>query len=116
MPLVPRYLRTEVKERVDARGEVRVPLDEDSVRKAVSYLKMVGVEGIVVTLLFSFMHPEHERRVAEIVEEEYPGVQVTLSSRVLRILGEHERTSTSVIDAYIAPAIIKYMKNGVGPR
>lgn len=107
-PLVPRYLRTEVKERVDAKGVVRVPLHEESVRRAVSYLRNIGVDGIVVALLFSFMHPEHERRVAEIIEEDYPGVHVTLSSDVLHILGEHERTSTSVIDAYIAPAIIQY--------
>ncbi len=109
-PLVPRYLRTEVRERVDAKGVVRVPLDEESVRKAVSYLKLIGVDGIVVALLFSFMHPEHERRVAEIIREDYPGVHVTLSSDVLHILGEHERTSTSVIDAYIAPAMIQYVQ------
>jgi N-methylhydantoinase A len=107
-PLIPRYLRTEVKERVDSKGVVRVPLDEESVQKAVSYLKNIGVDGVVVALLFSFLHPEHERRVAEIVKESYPGVHVTLSSDVLHILGEHERTSTSVIDAYIAPAIVQY--------
>jgi len=107
-PLVPRYLRAEVRERVDAKGVVRVPLDEESVRRAVSYLRTIGVDGIVVALLFSFMHPEHERRVSEIIKEDYPGVHVTLSSDVLHILGEHERTSTSVIDAYIAPAIIQY--------
>jgi N-methylhydantoinase A len=88
-----------------------VPLDEESVRRAVSYLKHIGVDGIVVALLFSFMHPEHERRVAEIIKEDYRGVHVTLSSDVLHILGEHERTSTSVIDAYIAPAIIQYAQN-----
>jgi N-methylhydantoinase A len=107
-PLVPRYLRTEVKERVDAKGVVRVPLDEESVHRAVSYLKNIDVDGIVVALLFSFIHPEHERRVREIIEEDYPGRHVTLSSDVVHILGEHERTSTSVIDAYIAPAIIQY--------
>ena len=110
VPLVPRYLRTEVKERVDAKGLVRTPLDEESVHKAVSYLKQVGVEGIVVSLLFSFLHPEHERRVAEIIREDYPGVHVTISSDILHILGEHERTSTSVINAYIAPAIVKYIQ------
>jgi len=109
-PLVPRYLRTEVRERVDARGEVRLPLDEDSVHKAVSYLKTIGVDGIVVVLLFSFMYPEHERRVAEIIKADYPGIHVTLSSDVLHFLGEHERTSTTVIDAYIAPAIIEYTR------
>ncbi|MBW1800707.1 MAG: hydantoinase/oxoprolinase family protein [Deltaproteobacteria bacterium] len=109
-PLVPRYLRTEVRERVDARGEVRLPLDEDSVHRAVAYLKNIGIDGIVVALLFSFMYPEHERRVAEIIQADYPGIHVTLSSDVLHFLGEHERTGTTVIDAYIAPAIIEYTR------
>lgn len=107
-PLVPRYLRTEVRERVDARGEVRVPLDEQSVHNAVSYLKNIRIDGIVVALLFSFVYPAHERRVAEIIKADYPGIHVTLSSDVLHFFGEHERTSTAVIDAYIAPAIIEY--------
>lgn len=109
-PLVVRYLRTEVKERVDSRGEVRIPLDEESAHRAVAYLKRAGVESIVVAFLWSFLRPEHERRVAEIIKQDFPEAHVTLSSALLHMLGEHERTSTAVISAYIAPAITKYIQ------
>lgn len=107
-PLVPRYLRVEVKERVDARGNITIPLDEVSVHKAVSYLKKGRVESIVVALLFSFLHPEHERRVGEIIREDYPEAHLTLSSSILPMMGEYERTNTAAISAYVAPAIVKY--------
>ena len=68
------------------------------------------VESIVVALLWSFLYPEHERRVAEIIKEDYPEAQVTLSHEILPAIGEHERTSTTVISAYIAPAITRYIK------
>jgi N-methylhydantoinase A len=107
-PLVPRYLRAEIKERVDARGNIAIPLDEASVHKAVSYLKKMKVESIVVALLFSFLRPDHERRVDEIIGEDYPEAHVTLSSSILPIMGEYERTSTATISAYVAPAIVTY--------
>ena len=107
-PLVPRHLRLEVKERVGSRGEVVKPLNEDSVRKAVARLKKLRVEGVMVALLFSFMNPEHERRVAEIIKEDFPEAYVTLSNEILPLMGEYERTSTAIISAYIAPAITKY--------
>ncbi|EFK08413.1 hydantoinase/oxoprolinase [delta proteobacterium NaphS2] len=108
-PLVPRYLRREVVERIDAKGNVLVPLDEDSVRKAVSYLKEMAVEAIVVTLLFSFLRPDHEERIGEIINEEFPGIDVTLSYTMTSELGEYERTSTAIINAYVAPDIRKYI-------
>jgi N-methylhydantoinase A len=110
-PLVPRWLRVGIDERLDSRGEVLRPLDEASVRKAVAYLKKMGVESIVVTLIFSFLNPVHERRVREIIREEYPGVHVTLSSEVAAIPGEYERFSTAVLDAYIRPAIASYIES-----
>jgi len=70
--LVPRYLRVEIGERVDAHGNIRTPLDEDSVHKAVAYLKKLKVESVVVALLFSFLNPSHEKAVAEIVKKDYP--------------------------------------------
>ncbi|HJX13961.1 MAG TPA: hydantoinase/oxoprolinase family protein [Dehalococcoidales bacterium] len=112
--LVPRYLRVEIGERIDARGNVRVPLDEASVRKAVAYLKKLKVESIIVALLFSFLYPSHERRAAEIVRQEYPEADVTISSDVLPAVGEYERTSTAIINAFIAPAIHKYTKKITG--
>jgi len=108
--LVPRYLRVEIEERVDAHGNIRTPLDEDSVHKAVAYLKKLKVESVVVALLFSFLNPSHEKAVAEIVKKDYPEADVTISSDVLPAVGEYERTSTAIINAFIAPAIRKYTK------
>ncbi|MFH1650732.1 MAG: hydantoinase/oxoprolinase family protein [Chloroflexota bacterium] len=108
-PLAPRYYRVEVTERLDRKGEVKTPLDEESVRKAVAHLKKEGVQAIAVTLLFSFLNPAHENRVAEIVKEEYPEAYVALSSQVIPIIGEFERTSTTLISAYISGAVNKYL-------
>jgi N-methylhydantoinase A len=112
--LVPRYLRVEIEERIDARGNVRVPLNEESVHKAVAYFKKLKVESIIVALLFSFLDASHERRVAEIVKQDYPGVDVTISSGVLPAAGEYERTSTAIINAFIAPALHKYTQTITG--
>ncbi len=110
-PLVPPKLRVEVEERVNSKGEVTTPLNEKSVRKAVAYLKKQNVEGIVVALLFSFLRPEHEQRVGEIIKEDFPEALVSLSSTVLPAIGEFERTSTAVVDAYIAPILKKYINS-----
>ena len=109
-PLSPRYLRVDVEERLDQKGQIRIPLDESSVKKAVDYLKKQGVESIAVSLLFSFVNPSHERRIAEIINQYYPEVSVSLSSTVLPAIGEFERVSTTLIDAYIAPAMAKYIR------
>jgi N-methylhydantoinase A len=108
-PLVPRYLRVGVKERVDAQGKVVRPLEEESVRKAVAYLKKMEAESIVVALLWSFLHPEHERRIGEIIKKDFPKAHVTLSHKVLPAIGEYERTSTAVINAYTAPSTAAYI-------
>jgi N-methylhydantoinase A len=108
-PLVPRYLRVEVEERLDWRGHVKAPLNEESVREAVAHLKKEGVESIAVSLLFSFLNPLHERRVAEIIQEDYPEAHVSLSSTVWPAISEFERTSTTAIDAYIAPGVQNYI-------
>ena len=108
-PLVPRRMRVEVEERVNKRGEVVTPLNEESVHEAVAYLKKQGVEAIVVALLFSFLNDSHEKRIAEIIKEELPGVPCSISSAVLPMIGEYERTSTAVIDAYIRPIMSSYI-------
>jgi N-methylhydantoinase A len=107
--LIPRYLRVETKERIDSQGKVKTPLDEESVRQSVAYLKKLKVEGIVVALIYSFLNPAHEKRVAEIIKEEWPGIPVTISSEILPAIGEYERTSTAIISAYIQPVIVKYI-------
>ncbi len=103
------YLMTEVEERVNCRGEILAHLNEEDVRKAVRYLKGHAVESIAVTLLFSPIYPKHEQRVAQIIEEEYPGVYVALSSVVLPVIGEVERWSTTMFSAYVAPAVSGYV-------
>jgi N-methylhydantoinase A len=109
-PLVPRHLRVGVEERLDAKGNVVRPLNEASVHKAVAYLKKMGVQSIVVTFLFSFLNPAHELRVREIIKEDLPEVEVTLSHEVLSVSGEYERFNTAVIDAYLRPVMANYVK------
>ncbi len=108
-PLVPRYLRKGVRERMDAKGRVVVPLDEASVREAAAHFQREGVEAVVISLLFSFLNPEHEMRVAEICRESLPGVPVTLSSEICPEFREYERTCTAVMNGYLGPVIARYM-------
>jgi N-methylhydantoinase A len=109
--LIPRYLRVEADERVDKNGKIIKELDEASVKKSVAYLKKLKVEGIVVALLYSFLNPENEKKVREIIQKEWPGIPITLSSEILPAIGEYERTSTSIISAYIQPVIVNYINN-----
>ena len=108
--LVPRHLRLEVRERIDARGQVRVPLDADSVRDVVAFLKAHEVESAAVCLLFSFLNPAHEQSIGEALRDELPGVRVFLSSEVLPEVREYERTSTTSVCAYVAPILEGYLK------
>lgn len=110
-PLVPRYLRRGVVERVTSSGRVHTPLDEESVRAAVTYLRDQGVEAIAVCLLFSFLNPAHERRVAELCVSLHPEALVSLSSAVCPEFREYERTCTTVMNAYLGPVIKRYMVN-----
>jgi N-methylhydantoinase A len=111
LPLVPRYLRLDVSERVGADGEVVVPLDEDSARRAVSVLRDQAVESIAVSFLFSFRNPSHEERVREICQEMFPDAAVSISSEIAPEFREFERTSTTVINAYLAPVVERYLDN-----
>ena len=81
-PLVPRGRRLEVPERLGARGEILVPLDEAAVRAAARRLKDEGVEAVAVVFLFSYRNPAHEQRAAEILAEELPGVAISASHRL----------------------------------
>ena len=106
---IPRYLRIPIKERVNYTGEVLAPLDEESVKAAVAKLKDAGVESVAVAFLWSIMNAEHERRVKALIEEELPGVPVVLSSDVLPMIREWERTTCTVLSAYVIPGIARYM-------
>jgi N-methylhydantoinase A len=108
--LVPRELRFTVRERMGPDGEIE-PLDEGSLEKVVAALKEAEVEAVAVCLLFAFMHPEHERRVGEVLREELPDVHVSLSSEVLPEFREYERFSTTAADAYLGPKLAAYLRN-----
>jgi len=109
--LAPESLTGEVAERVDFQGRVLRPLDEEALRRTVRGLRAEGVESVAVCLLFSFLHPDHERRVAEIIAEEAPGVSVSLSSEVLPQIREFFRLSTTVINAYLQPILGRYIRH-----
>jgi N-methylhydantoinase A/acetophenone carboxylase len=105
-PLIDRNMIVGVRERIDSSGAVLRPLDEEDVRRKLRTLIDRGARGIVISLLWSFVNPEHENRVREIIREEYKEyhigfVPVVLSSAVVPKIGEYERTMTSVLDAYL---------------
>jgi N-methylhydantoinase A len=108
-PLVPRRLRFEVPERVGAGGEVIVTLQEDRVRAVARQIKAANVDAIAVSLLHSYANAAHERRVGEILKEEIGDRFVTLSVDVLPEIREYERTSTTVINAYVGPTVGAYI-------
>lgn len=110
LPLVPRYLRKGVTERVGSDGRVIKALDEASVREAIVFFKEQGVETIAVSLLFSFINPDHERRIAEICQVIFPEAYVSLSSDIAPEFREFERTSTTVINAYLQPIMKRYIQ------
>jgi N-methylhydantoinase A len=108
-PLVPRYLRFEVPERIDFRGEVLIPLDEASLDAIVAEIERESAESVAICLLHSYVNPAHEARIAEILRELLPGVSLSVSSAITRELKEFERTSTTVIDAYVKPVVERYL-------
>ena len=110
-PLVPRRLRLEVTERVGPRGEVITPLDLASVKRAIARLKAEKVEAIAVCLLHSYANPDHERRIGEMLRRAMPGCFISLSVDVLPQMSEYERTSTTVINAYIGPPVEAYLRS-----
>jgi N-methylhydantoinase A len=109
--LAARSLTGEVRERVDFRGEVLQPLDEDALRATLRAMARREPVSIAVCLLFSFLRPQHERRVGEIIAEELPGCSVSLSSDVLPQIREYYRLSTTVINAYLQPILERYIGN-----
>jgi N-methylhydantoinase A len=108
-PLVPRGRCLEVPERLDARGEVLVPLDENAVRAAAKRLADEGVQAVALVFLFSYRNPAHEQRAAEILERALPGVSVSVSHRLTQEWREYERTSTTVVNAYLQPIVGRYL-------
>ncbi|WP_189338471.1 hydantoinase/oxoprolinase family protein [Sphingobium sp. SCG-1] len=107
--LVPQSLTEEAVERLDFRGEVLIPLDEEALRQSVRNLLAKGVEAIAICFLYSFVNSTHEELAARIVAEEAPSCRVSISSHVLPVIREYPRLSTTVIDAYVGPKIEVYL-------
>ena len=109
VPIAPQSLTREIPERSDYAGNVIVPLDQDAVRQAARELKAAGVESIAVCFLFSFMNPRHEEATRAIIAQEWPGVHVSLSSEVLPRIREWPRLSTTLLNAYLEPVMVRYV-------
>ena len=109
-PLVPRRLRKELTERVAADGEVLEEIDIREVDRITEALTQSAVESVAVCLLFSYLYPAHERLVLSRIKERNPDLFVTLSSTLSPLYGEYERSSTSVVNAYIGPAFRRYLQ------
>jgi N-methylhydantoinase A len=108
-PLVERRWRVEVDERIDAAGHIDIPLDEASVERAAEFLVAEGVEAIAVCLLHAYLNPAHEARVKEIVARIAPATTLCISAEVLPVINEYERSSTTVINAYVRPVVERYL-------
>jgi len=107
--IAPRRRRLTVPERIRADGSVHTPLDEAAARRAIERLARQGVESVAISLLFSFTNPVHEQRLREMVAEMMPGADISLSHEVLPRAPEFERTSTTVVNAYVGPGVSRYL-------
>lgn len=108
-PFVPRYLRREVEERLNYKGEVIQPLDKKQIEEIVNYFKKENVEAIAVSYLHSYSNPIHEIETVELIKELWSEVAVTASHEVTREWREYERTSTTVLNSYVKPIASSYV-------
>jgi N-methylhydantoinase A/oxoprolinase/acetone carboxylase beta subunit len=113
-PLIPRQFRLEVNERIRSDGTVLKPLDPEEARQRVRSLLNMGVESIAVCLINSFENPTHELMLKEIIEQEAPGMSISISFRVLPQIKEYERTSTTATNAYVKPLTGRYLSRLAG--
>jgi N-methylhydantoinase A len=109
-PLVERQLRLDVRERIAADGSIVVPLDLAEAEPVAAAFRAAGVEAVAVTLINSHVNPAHERGLADRLAQLLPGVAVTASVDLLPQLGEYERSSTTVVNAYIRPVVGRYVE------
>ena len=108
--LVPRHLRLGVRERLRADGRIETPLDETSLDRAIEVLKHAKVEAVAVCYLHAWRDPSHERASHDAVKRGLPGAYVSLSSDVLPQIKEFERVSTTIVNAYVGPALSRYLE------
>jgi len=110
-PLVERYLRQVVDERIDAQGVVEKPLHQGEAERAVDALLAEKVEAIAVCLLHSFTNPAHELLIRDLIRKKAPALPCSISCEVLPEIKEYERTSTTVVNAYVTPIVASYLKS-----
>lgn len=108
--LVPRFLRLPVAERIDKDGNILRPLDPDSVIRAVEEFRRERVTSVAICLINSFRNADHERACAELVRSVWPEVWLSASIDIAPVIGEYERTSTTVLNAYVAPRVVPYLR------
>ncbi len=109
VPLVPRHLRLDVSERIDHKGGIVTPLNEEAARVALRHLRDAGVESIAICFLNAYANPVHEQRMAALAAEECPDVEISLSSDVVREFREYERMSTTAVNAYVAGPLKRHL-------
>ncbi|HZP96447.1 MAG TPA: hydantoinase/oxoprolinase family protein [Candidatus Limnocylindria bacterium] len=107
--IVPRKLIKGLNERVDHKGAVIVAMNDDEVRRLAGELVGAGCEAIAISLLWSFLNPSHERRARDIVREAYPNVTVSISCEISPVLGEYERTASTMVNAYLTKKVDGYI-------
>jgi N-methylhydantoinase A len=110
-PLIPRELRLEVAERVDAEGEVVLALDEDEVRQAARALREQGVEALVIHFIHSYANDRHERRARELAASAWPNAYITAGAELLPEYREYERGTTASINGFVQPVIDRYLRS-----
>ena len=108
-PLLPRQMRYTVQERVDANGQVLIPLDRAEVEVVADQIAVAGFESVAVGLLHSYLNPAHERMIRDVLAEKLPSVAVSISSEVSPQMREYERFNTVVANAYIKPLMASYL-------
>ena len=108
-PLVPRFLRLGVRERIKPDGSIHTKLDDASLNEAINKLREEKVTSVAVCYLHAYKEPKHEQETKKILEEKLPGVSVSISSEVFPEIKEYERVSTTILNAYVRPIVENYL-------
>ena len=110
LPLATREYRLEIDERVDASGKILKALDEQGVKDSAKKLISKGVESIAICFLNSYVNPSHEQQAKRLIQDLYPDMYITISSELIPVIKEYERTSEAVVNAYVRPVMEDYLK------
>jgi N-methylhydantoinase A len=110
-PLVPRYLRLPIEERLDYKGDIIVPITDSDVLENLDRLKKENIEAVAICFMNSFSNKEHEQKAAELVRKELPGAYLTVSSELLPSIRFYDRISTTVLNSYVGPILRGYLNS-----